>query len=124
MLEEKLSRLEVPFVNIIGLYTNVPDGGMFDEHQIAWLESELAEAPYALPKVGGEKIKPPFAIPNTDVTLENYCDDRYGYLHIEVSEQTLKVNFFSVLRPQEAWSASAVVQDSFTLDLRNHRLLR
>src|SRR5215472_4397619 len=37
--------LEAPFVNIIGLYTNVPDGGVFDDNQIAWLESELASAP-------------------------------------------------------------------------------
>jgi 3',5'-cyclic AMP phosphodiesterase CpdA len=79
---------------------------------------------YALPKVGGEKIKPPFPIPNTDVILENYCDDRHGYLRLEVSEQTLKADFLSVPRPQEAWSAPAVVQDSFTIDLRNHRLLR
>lgn len=193
--------LEAPFVNIIGLYTNVPDGGIFDDNQIAWLESELANAPkdkalllamhnpvysadgyhhgstyltrvldgaiertgripdaflaghvhnyqrftriwkdreipylvvgtggfwqlYALPKVGGEKIKPPLAIPNTDVTLENYCDDRHGYLCIDVSKEILKANFFSVPRPQEAWSAPAVMQDSFTLDLRTHRLLR
>jgi hypothetical protein len=193
--------LEAPFVTIIGLYTNVPDGGLFDDNQIAWLESELAEAPkdkalllamhnpvysadgyhhgslyltrvldgviertgripdafltghvhnyqrftrtwkdreipylvvgtggywqlYALPKVDGEKIKTPLAIPNTDVTLENYCDDRHGYLRLEISEQTLTANFLSVPRPQEAWSAPAVVQDSFTLDLHNHRLLR
>ena len=193
--------LEAPFVTIIGLYTNVPDGAMFDEKQVAWLESELAEAPrdkalllamhnpiysadgyhhgstyltgvldsaieragrvpdlflaghvhnyqrftrswknreipylvagtggfwqlYALPEVGGKKITTPFAVPNTDVTLENYCDDHHGYMRLEVSPQTLKVAFLSVPRPHEAWSAPAVVQDSFTLDLQEHRLLR
>lgn len=193
--------LEAPFVTIIGLYTNVPEGGMFDERQRAWLEAELAQAPtnkalllamhnpvysadgyhsgspylaevldraiertgripdaflaghvhnyqrftrfwrnreipylvvgtggfwqlYSLLKVGGEKITTPFAIPNTDVTLEHYCDDRHGYLLLEVSEQTLKAQFLTVPRPQEAWSAPAVVHDAFTLDLREHRLLR
>lgn len=36
--------LEAPFVTIIGLYTNVPEGGQLDSTQIAWLESELASA--------------------------------------------------------------------------------
>jgi hypothetical protein len=193
--------LEAPFVTIIGLYTNVPEGGMLDEHQIAWLESELAQAPadkalllamhnpvysadgyhsgspylattldraiersgrvpdaflaghvhnyqrftrtwkereipylvvgsggfwqlYSLLNVRGGKIKTPLVIPNTDVTLENYCDDRHGYLLLEVSEHALNAKFLSVPRPQEAWSAPAVVHDSFTLDLHEHRLLR
>lgn len=37
--------LEAPFVTIVGLYTNVPDGGQLDQDQIAWLETELAQAP-------------------------------------------------------------------------------
>jgi hypothetical protein len=193
--------LDAPFVTIIGLYTNVPDGGMFDDQQIAWLESELAQAPtdkalllamhnpvysadgyhsgspylaavldraiersgripdaflaghvhnyqrftrswkdreipylvvgtggfwqlYSLLKSGGEKIVTPFSIPNTDVTLENYCDDRHGYLHLDINEQTLKATFLTVPRPQESWSAPAVVHDSFVLDLHTHHLIR
>ena len=37
--------LVAPFVTIVGLYTNVPDGGMIDDDQAAWLEGELAAAP-------------------------------------------------------------------------------
>lgn len=37
--------LEAPFVTIIGLYSNVPEGGQLDVHQIGWLESEIASAP-------------------------------------------------------------------------------
>ena len=37
--------LEAPFATIIGLYSNVPDGGKLDNAQIAWFESELASAP-------------------------------------------------------------------------------
>jgi hypothetical protein len=37
--------LETPYVTIVGLYTNVPEGGWLDEKQIAWLASELSAAP-------------------------------------------------------------------------------
>jgi hypothetical protein len=37
--------LETPFATIIGLYTNVPEGGWLDDKQIAWLTSELSSAP-------------------------------------------------------------------------------
>lgn len=37
--------LVAPFVTIIGLYTNVPEGGELDADQIVWLEEELRTAP-------------------------------------------------------------------------------
>jgi acid phosphatase type 7 len=37
--------LRAPFLTIIGLYSNVPEGGRLDDHQIAWLRTELAAAP-------------------------------------------------------------------------------
>ncbi|HEY0753200.1 MAG TPA: metallophosphoesterase [Ktedonobacteraceae bacterium] len=37
--------LETPYATLIGLYTNVPEGGWMDEQQIAWLTSELQAAP-------------------------------------------------------------------------------
>ena len=37
--------LETPFATFIGLYTNVPEGGWMDNNQIAWLQSELTNAP-------------------------------------------------------------------------------
>jgi acid phosphatase type 7 len=36
--------LECPFVTMIGLYSNVPEGGQFDQTQIDWLVSELRSA--------------------------------------------------------------------------------
>ena len=36
--------LEAPFVTIIGLYTNVPEGGRLDDAQIMWFASEMASA--------------------------------------------------------------------------------
>lgn len=37
--------LEAPLVTVVGLYTNVPEGGSLDPNQIAWFETELHEAP-------------------------------------------------------------------------------
>ena len=37
--------LDAPFITIIGLYTNVPEGGRVDDTQTAWLVSELKNAP-------------------------------------------------------------------------------
>jgi hypothetical protein len=37
--------LTTPFVTIVGLYTNVPEGGQLDDAQIAWFQSELVGAP-------------------------------------------------------------------------------
>lgn len=37
--------LEAPFVTIVGLYSNVPEGGQFEQDQIAWFEGEIAAAP-------------------------------------------------------------------------------
>src|SRR5579883_287909 len=37
--------LETPFATLVGLYTNVPEGGWMDNKQVAWLASELSNAP-------------------------------------------------------------------------------
>jgi hypothetical protein len=37
--------LDAPFVTVIGLYTNVPEGGQIDDQQMAWFMNELASAP-------------------------------------------------------------------------------
>jgi hypothetical protein len=37
--------LETPLVRIVGLYTNVPEGGQLDEEQTDWLIDELKTAP-------------------------------------------------------------------------------
>lgn len=99
----------------------------------AWRDREI---PYLVIGAGGfwqlyplltpqnEKPAIPLHIKDTDVTLENYCDDRHGYARFEVTGQTLKAVFLTVPRPQESWRTPAVIHDSFTLDLRSHRLQR
>ncbi|HET8842912.1 MAG TPA: metallophosphoesterase [Ktedonobacteraceae bacterium] len=192
--------LDTPFVTIIGLYTNVPEGGWLDAQQIAWLSSELSNAasekalivamhhpiysadimhsgsqymsnilenaiaqsgrypdmvlaghvhnyqrftrnvagrelPYIVAGAGGywhlhamskdtqgQTIKPPYPVPDTDVTLENFCSDRHGYLLMEATPSALKGSYYTVPRPQESWSAPAQLHDTFTLDLQAHKL--
>ena len=70
----------------------------------------------------GAKINLPFFIADMGVTLENYCDDRHGYLRFEVTPQTITGTYFAVPRPQESWSAPAREVDRFTLDLKTHQI--
>jgi acid phosphatase type 7 len=37
--------LRAPFLTIVGLYTNVPEGGCIDDEQFRWLSEELEQAP-------------------------------------------------------------------------------
>lgn len=193
--------LEAPFVTIIGLYTNVPEGGEMGDDQIDWLDSELRNAPqdkalllashhpvYSLddhhsgsaymaevldrafsraqripdailaghvhnyqrftrPRDGREvpyivagaggywhlhylskaldlPVSTPFDVPGSDVTLESYCDNRHGYLTLEVTANTLKGVYTPVPRLQEHWTDRLDPIDAFTLDLATHRLVR
>ena len=194
--------LEAPFVTIVGLYSNVPDGGEIHQDQAAWFQNELQSAPadkallvamhhpvysgdshhggsthmetilnaaitasgrtpdavfaghvhnyqrftrrlagreipfivagaggywhlHYLAKHLGDPIQTPFVLPTrSDLTLESYCDDRHGYLRLEVTAQTLRGEYFAVPRPQEGWRTPAPRIDTFTLDLQQHRLVR
>ncbi len=67
-------------------------------------------------------IQTPYVFPDMGVTLESYCEDRHGYLLMEVTGTTLKGSYFSVPRPQESWRGPAQLVDSFTLDLQAHKM--
>ncbi|HEV7215905.1 MAG TPA: hypothetical protein VGP33_12385, partial [Chloroflexota bacterium] len=62
----------------------------------------------------------PLAIPQTDLTLNSYCDNRHGYMRLTISARTLIGEYFTVPRPQEAWGDPAVLLDTFNLDLAAH----
>ncbi len=72
--------------------------------------------------VQGAAIKPPYEFPDMGVTLEQYCENRHGYLLMEVDGKTLKGSYYSVPRPQEPWRDPAQLVDSFTLDLQTHQI--
>jgi acid phosphatase type 7 len=192
--------LEAPFVTMIGLYSNVPDSGYFNNEQVDWFKKELTTAPqdkalivcvhhspfsadcrhsgsvntltmldnafmcskrlpdivlsghvhnyqrftrrlddrqipYIVAGNGGHwrldymqshfnhKIKFPLKLPDrTDISLENYIDDRHGYMRFYVSPQKLIGKAFLVSRTHEAWRKNAREIDNFELDLQSHKL--
>ena len=194
--------LDAPFLTLIGLYTNVPEGGQIDETQMQWLVSELQnaprekavilalhhppysadahhagssrmnamidlavdqsgrmpdtifsghvhnfqrftrtienwEVPYVVAGAGGywhlhymakhpdgTWIQVPYALPGSDVTLENYCEDRHGFMRLEVTPRSITGTYYTVSRPQESWRAAPTLYDVFTLDLNTHKLMR
>lgn len=77
-----------------------------------------------LHKVGTKAA--PVQVPNSDffdgVTLENFCDDRHGFLRITIDStaKTLTGEYFTVPRLQESWSEPAVLFDTFVIDLNQH----
>jgi hypothetical protein len=85
-------------------------GGYWNLHYMQKLQGQPIQTPYPMPA------------PDTDVTLESYLDNRHGYMRMEVTAQTLKGEYYSVPRPQEPWGNPAVLVDSFTLDLAQHKV--
>jgi len=198
--------LQAPYTTIIGLYTNVPEGGQLDNDQIAWFQAELQAAPEekalivamhhpiysydtfhsgsvymsnildeAISTTGrvpdmvlsghvhnyqrftrqftdaaGQQRDIPYIVAgaggyfhlhyeqslsgnpiasghtvqdgNTDVKLETYCDNRHGFLRLEVSVDEITGTYLTVPRPQESWGDPAASFDTFTLHLKTHRL--
>jgi len=198
--------LQAPYATIIGLYTNVPQGGQLDNDQIAWFQAELQAAPeqkalivamhhpiYSfdtfhsgsvyMSQILAEAISATQRVPDlvlsghvhnyqrftrqftdaagqqrhipyivagaggyfhlhyeqalngnpiaaghtvqeggTDVKLETYCDNRHGFLRLEVSANEITGTYLTVPRPQEIWGDPATPFDTFTLDLKTHRL--
>jgi calcineurin-like phosphoesterase family protein len=191
--------LETPVATIVGLYTNVPEGGRVDDEQRDWFVSELETAPkdralivalhhpiysadahhggsermgelldgamesakrvpdlvltghvhnyqrftrktqgHHLPYVvagaggywhlhymakgdDGGPLPTPWKVPDQDVTLENYADDRHGYLRLSVSASTIKGEYITVPRPQESWQHGPLTTlDTFAVDLKKH----
>jgi predicted phosphodiesterase len=191
--------LETPFSTIIGLYSNVPEGGEFDDIQIRWFKNELKTAPkdkalivavhhpaysvdvhhsgskvieetldnafsesdrfadivltghvhnyqrftrqvgnrhlpylvvgaggywhlHYMQKQNGEPIQVPYKMPDSDTILESYCENRHGYMIMQITSKSISGKYYTVPRPHESWRNKAEQFDSFTLDLETHIL--
>ena len=192
--------LETPFATIVGLYSNVPEGGEFDETQIAWFKEELRNAPknkalivtvhhpaysadmyhtgskvidktlddafsesgryadivlaghvhnyqrftrridnrdipyivagaggywhlhYMQKQPNGDPLPTPYTMPDSNTILESYCENRYGYLLIQITQSSINGTYHTVPRPQESWRDKSELFDSFTLDLLTHEM--
>jgi hypothetical protein len=191
--------LETPYATIIGLYTNVPEGGMLDQDQIDWFQSEMRTAPedralivamhhpiysgdkwhsgstymgdildeaiqvskrvpdlvlaghvhnyqrftrtchldgrdYQIPYIvagaggyfhlhheqllNGQMVPFGHSFAAEEVVLERYCDDRHGFLRLEVTPEEIKGVYLTVPRPQEKWRVPASSFDTFAQRLR------
>lgn len=67
---------------------------------------------YNLAKVNNKKIATPYNIPQTDLTLENYCENRYGFLRVSATETLITGESWIIPNIQEPTSK---LQDLFTL---------
>lgn len=192
--------LDAPFVTVIGLYSNVPEGGEFDDTQVKWFKNELKSAakdkallvavhhpaysadvhhsgskvieetldaafsdtgrmadlvltghvhnyqrftrnvenrqvPYIVAGAGGywhlhymqkqqngDPLQVPFKMPDSNTILENYCENRHGYMTILATPDSITGTYYTVPRPHESWRDKAEKFDSFTLDLVSHKL--
>ena len=77
---------------------------------------------HKMAKINGEKIIPPYTVPDSDVTLENYVDDNHGFLRLEINSTSIVGRYYTAPRPQDSWSAPAKLADYWEYDWKNHKL--
>jgi acid phosphatase type 7 len=71
-----------------------------------------------------DRLEVPVSLPDYNLTLENYCDNRHGFLRVEVTQNVIVGEYYTVPRPQESWNAPSQRIDNFELDLKEHRLTK
>lgn len=75
-------------------------------------------------RVDGAPMIPPVTFDDqqgTAVTLERYCDDHHGFMHLEITDQLITGRYSVVPRPQEPWSKPSKLIDYFEFDWRARR---
>ncbi len=70
----------------------------------------------------GNPLQTPYHFSDLGVILASFCDDHYGYLLMEVSPHTLKGQYFAVPGLGEVRGTPVRCIDTFTLDLKAHKL--
>lgn len=196
--------LRTPLVNIVGLYSNVPEGGDIREPQVSWLADQLKTLPGDLPllvtlhhpvysadtyhsgsthmkdliesaaeksgrhpdmvlaghvhmyerftktladggaipyivagaggyhnlhkvlSVDGQKLQTPTQFVDKEgeaVVLEKYCDDRWGFLRLEVTQTLITGRYFTVPGADQPPNMPGELLDYFEYDWRARRLV-
>ncbi len=189
--------LNTPFATFVGLYTNVPEGGVVEPDQQEWLAGEMKAASVDIPLLlslhhpihsldtyhsgskamakvladamsasgrrpdmvfaahvhnyqrftitmpdggitpfivagmggyhnlhkmardNGQDIVTPYRAPSEPgVILENYFDDRFGFLRLEIHDDLIDLRAMTVPRPQEKWSQGPRLFDRMRYDWR------
>jgi predicted MPP superfamily phosphohydrolase len=95
------------------------------------------QVPYIIAGAGGyhhlhyvDSKAAPIYVPNDtffdNVTIEEFCDDRFGFMRISIEKKgnarTLTGEYFTVPRVQESWRAPAELYDYFSIDLQKGKL--
>jgi predicted phosphodiesterase len=76
-------------------------------------------------KALGSPIQLPYQVPDDpSVQLESYCDNRQGYLKLDLTADRLVGTYVPVPRLHESWTQRLDPLDTFTLDFREHHLAR
>jgi len=70
----------------------------------------------------GSPITIPMPMPEPNVTLESYCDNRHGYLKVQITKTQLSGQYYAIPVPPQTGASEQI--DSFQLDLQQHKLIR
>jgi hypothetical protein len=194
--------LNTPYATFVGLYTNVPEGGVVNADQQEWFNGELKDADPDLPlivamhhpmhsldtyhsgskpmakvlatavaasgrqpdmvfaahvhnyqrftitgddgritpfivagnggyhnlhkmaKDNGQDIATPYRAPDEpNVYLENYVDERFGFMRLEITPEIIDLRFITVPRPQEPYSRGNRLFDRMRYDWKKRTIL-
>jgi acid phosphatase type 7 len=107
-------------------FTRLFDG----QEQIPYIVAGAGGYPakhYLLSGPNGKKIEVPFNIrgrAGVNLTLENYSDNRFGYLLLDVSQNSIKGRYIATAYHNEAFHSESDQVDNFELDWSEHKLKR
>lgn len=79
---------------------------------------------HSIMKVDGEKMIAPVVFDdkeNDPVTPERYCDDHWGFVRLEVTDQLVTGRFYQVPRPREPFSKGNQLLDYFEFDWKQRK---
>ena len=103
---------------------------VFDGEQVPYIVAGAGGYPaqhYLLRDPDGNKIEVPSNFSSRDgvnLTLENYSDNRFGYLLLHVTDKIIKGEYTATAYHNEAFHAESEQVDNFELDWRRHKLKR
>jgi predicted phosphodiesterase len=103
---------------------------LFDGEQVPYIVAGAGGYPakhYLLRDPDGNKIEVPFNFSSragVNLTLENYSDNRFGYLHLHVTDKIIKGEYIATAYHNEAFHAESEQVDNFELDWHQHKLKR
>jgi 3',5'-cyclic AMP phosphodiesterase CpdA len=103
---------------------------LFDGEQVPYIIAGAGGYPathYLLRDPDGNKIEVPLNLSSragVNLTLENYSDNRFGYILLHVTDKIIKGEYIATAYHNEAFHAESEQVDNFELDWHQHKLKR